>query len=539
MGKAKRCKHMAKVINDAGGVGSFAVDDMTRVRRFLILGAEGGTYYISERKLQLDNAQALVRLLESGRGQDVVAEAVAVSLEGRAAKQSPTLFVLAACARLGDEETRRAVFLALPSVARTPTMLFEYIGLSMAIKPDGKGWGRGLRRAVAAIYAQDAAKLAMHVTKYRSRESFTHRDVLRLAHCKPHTAAHDLVLNYAVKGELRSLDDGADAPTAAVHAFLSAVESAKFIGEGGDDAHGADDAIVGLVKGHGLVREHIPSPLLSSVKVWRALLERMPLAAMVRNLGKMSNIGVFTPLSDTTRAVCARLRDPAALRKARVHPFAVFLALRTYASGRGVRGKLTWVPEQMIVDALDAAFHTTFAHVKSTGKRFVLALDVSGSMSWGEVNGAPGVTPREAAAAMCMVTLRTEPCTHTLAFTNKLKPLDLRASMSLSDITRATSSLPFGATDCAQPMLWALRHKVEADVFVVYTDSETWAGAATPVDALRDYREATGINAKLIVVAMQSNGFSLADPNDAGMLDIVGFDANAPAVMREFVLGNV
>jgi 60 kDa SS-A/Ro ribonucleoprotein len=34
---------------------------------------------------------------------------------------------------------------------------------------------------------------------------------------------------------------------------------------------------------------------------------------------------------------------------------------------------------------------------------------------------------------------------------------------------------------------------------------------------------------------MVSNGFSIADPNDAGMLDVVGFDAAAPAVIADFI----
>jgi 60 kDa SS-A/Ro ribonucleoprotein len=44
----------------------------------------------------------------------------------------------------------------------------------------------------------------------------------------------------------------------------------------------------------------------------------------------------------------------------------------------------------------------------------------------------------------------------------------------------------------------------------------------------------TGISAKLIVVGMVSNGFSIADPADAGMLDVVGFDTAAPAFMADF-----
>ena len=90
-----------------------------------------------------------------------------------------------------------------------------------------------------------------------------------------------------------------------------------------------------------------------------------------------------------------------------------------------------------------------------------------------------------------------------------------------------------------QPMLWAMKNKVEADVFVVYTDCETHSGSISPSAALKQYRAATGIDARLIVVAMTSGGFTLADPADAGMLDVVGFDAGAPEMMRQFVNGTV
>jgi 60 kDa SS-A/Ro ribonucleoprotein len=62
------------VVNNAGGVGAYAVSDVTRLRRFLILGSEGGTFYASERKLTLECAAAIARMIETGRGAEVVAE---------------------------------------------------------------------------------------------------------------------------------------------------------------------------------------------------------------------------------------------------------------------------------------------------------------------------------------------------------------------------------------------------------------------------------------------------------------------------------
>ena len=40
--------------------------------------------------------------------------------------------------------------------------------------------------------------------------------------------------------------------------------------------------------------------------------------------------------------------------------------------------------------------------------------------------------------------------------------------------------------------------------------------------------------AKLVVVGLTATEFTIADPNDAGTLDVVGFDAAAPAVMGDF-----
>ena len=48
-----------------------------------------------------ENATAIIRLLDTGQGQDAVIEIMQFSTEGRAAKQEPIIFALALCARMG------------------------------------------------------------------------------------------------------------------------------------------------------------------------------------------------------------------------------------------------------------------------------------------------------------------------------------------------------------------------------------------------------------------------------------------------------
>ena len=523
---------MPPVLNAAGGSGTFAVDDMTRARRFLILGAEGGTYYTSEQALAVENAAAIGRLLATpDQGPKLVAEIVDISTKGRAAKQGPTLFAFAMCARLGDVNTRRAVYQSLTKVCRIPTHLFMFVGMAEKMGA-GTGWGRLQRRAITAFYNEKKpAALANAVTKYKNREGWTHLDVLRLAHVKPGSAGTAAVLKYAVKGEV--------APVASAAGDAEAVQALQFL-------HGVEEAktaevprLIELIAQHRLAREHIPSQHLNQEAVWASLLPSMGLTAMIRNLGKMTAIGLLKPLSPAVQMVCGKLADPAALKAARVHPFSVLLASQQYKQGQGDKGSLTWAPVPAILAALDTAFYAAFGSVVPTGKRWVLGMDVSGSMTCGGVNGAKCLTPRVAAAAMAMVAMRTEPQTHPLAFTSTIVPLSIHAGMTLDEVVRACDSLPFGGTDCAQPMLWAMKNKVEADVFVVYTDCETHSGSISPSAALKQYRAATGIDARLIVVAMTSGGFTLADPADAGMMDVVGFDAGAPEMMRQFVNGTV
>jgi 60 kDa SS-A/Ro ribonucleoprotein len=217
----------------------------------------------------------------------------------------------------------------------------------------------------------------------------------------------------------------------------------------------------------------------------------------------------------------------------------VLASLTTYRQGHGMRGDGAWTVAPEIVDALDQAFYLSFGNVQPAGKRWVLALDVSGSMSTGTIAGVPGLTPRVGSAAMAMVTYKIEPTVSMVAFQDKLVPIDISRRKRLDDVVGAISGLPFGRTDCAQPMLWALKEKVQADTFVVYTDSETWYGSVHPAQALRDYRQKTGIPARLVVVGMVANQFTIADPADVGMLDVVGFDTSAPEVIRQFAAGQI
>lgn len=500
-----------QVQNSAGGY-AWAVDDWTRLDRFLILGSEGGTYYCGERKLTRQNAEAVLRCVQSD-GIRAVNRIVEISESGRAPKNDPTLFALAMAAGEGNTETRKAALDNLPRVARIGTHLFHFLIYVQQFR----GWGRGLREAVAKWYTdKDTDDLAYQVIKYRQRNGWSHRDAMRKAHPIPTNKTQKHLFHWVTQGKAKK-----KAPDY-IHAFESAqtAETPK--------------QICRLIRDHNLPREAIPTHFLNDPSVWGALLERMPITATIRNLGKMSAVGLLKPMSQHAKLVAERITTPIILKNARVHPLSILVALRTYQQGQGVKGSLVWNPVREVVDALNEAFYLSFGNVEPTNKRTMLALDVSGSMGFGTIAGMPGISPRVGSAAMSLVMANVEPQYMTVAFQRQLTPIDISPRQRLDDVIHRISGLPFGGTDCSLPMIYALRNKLEIDTFVIYTDSETWAGRSHPSQALTEYRQKTGINAKLVVVGMESNGFTIADPNDAGMLDVVGFDTATPQIISDF-----
>jgi 60 kDa SS-A/Ro ribonucleoprotein len=523
----------AQVRNSAGGY-SWEVDDWTRFDRFLILGAEGGTYYIGERDLVKQNHDALVRCIKVD-GVRAVNRIVEISNAGRAPKNDPAIFAMALVATHGNVEAKTLAFQYLGKVCRIGTHLFHFAEYVNALR----GWGRGLRNAVGRWYvSREADDLAHQAVKYQQRDGWSHGDLLRLAHPKAPSIQHDAVFRWMLAGadslgerEVKRKVRGEDR----VAKYAAVGELPKFI-EAFEQVKRATNVIqvVKLIDEFDLPREAVPTQWLNEAKVWEALLARMPMTAMIRNLGKMTSIGLVQPFSEAAKLVVRKLGDETALKRARIHPLAVLIAQKVYAQGKGNKGSLTWTPVPKIVDALDEAFYATFQNVEPCGKPVLLALDVSGSMGGGSVAGSC-LTPREASAAMALVTAATESEFHIMGFSSRFIPLDLSPRMRLAEVIKRVAAIPMGGTDCALPMLWAARNKLDVSGFITYTDSETWAGNIHPAQALRQYRSEFIGDAKAVVVGMTSNGFTLADPNDRGMLDVVGFDTSAPAVIADFV----
>ena len=546
-------------VNAAGGV-SFKTDDFDRLNRFLVLGVEGDTYYVDQRTLATQNVKCLDRCLKAD-GKRVVDMAVDASY--RSFKLDACVYVLARAAAADDTEVRQYALACLPRVARTLSTLYKFA----EFVSDLRGWGRSLRRAFANwLIDTPLDKLAYQSWKYKGRNGWTAQDIMRKAHPVTDDMVRAEVFTYMAKPRnradwnpllTRSVVErmNADVYTLKgkvrkVHPALRQIEAAEELlhieGNTSKDVARA----VKLITEHRLTHEAVPTNLRKQPEVWEALLEDMPVTAMVRNLGAMTANGLLTPMSASQGKVVALLENDEAISNSRAHPMQFLIAAKQYSVGRGLRGSLSWTPNQKVLDALDGAFYGSFGNVPVTGGRILVAVDTSGSMSGcysGGVMGIEGWSPLMASAAFALVTLSVEPNSHLIGFDEDYHDMRVTSRSRIDTVLRTLSKHRGGGTNTALPVKYAADNKLDVDAIVSYTDNETWCDyhygwgrrrTGKVTEEFAAYKDKYGPT-RFLNLAMAASGTTDADKKQEGMFELVGMDANTPRVISEYVQGNL
>ena len=452
-----------------GAAGGFVwqISDKEQVIRYLIIGSEGGNYYQTPQQVSSTCASCVLRMTRTPDNFKWLIETIReVSTSGRAAKQESTLLALATAivfARTPADKTE--ALNAVNDCVRILTHMYMLIGyikiFSKAGHPSlttatassakappaviGSGIGRGIRRVFGEyFYSRTGVEIANLMTKYQNREGWSIKDVLTLIHIDPKRMKDDggrLAIDYIFKPkeEFEQILAAAPPTTEPTKTFLSAIQEIHNIilhpaAASASSVAAAQAAtqrelyrITDLINQVGLCREQLPSQLFKQRRVWETLLmskgangkgKGMPLTALIRNLGKLTTaeIGIIAPFSTIaiqsltrdTKHICDRITDPADIKRTRLHPYTILVAMMTYKKGHGDKGGMTWSPNTHIIEALDKAFKLAFQNITPTGKRIKIALDVSGSMSSNFCTGSPVVSCAVGSVAMMMMTLYVE-----------------------------------------------------------------------------------------------------------------------------------
>jgi len=559
-----------------GGGYCFILPDKQRVERIIILGQANG-YYVGIKQDATEAVQDIVKMIDAGKGDMVLSVVKDVYINSRAAKMDPLFMVLSILARSDKIEYRRGAFEIVKSL-RTLSHLYSFLNF---YKSSGstKGWGRLPKKSINAWICKFTPRQFLYqVFKYLSRQGWTMRDILRCTHPHPKklklSQNMTLALKYVVakkekrqeilkeivsgkKKDEKKEDGIADYLTAIWIMKSLQTEKKDFIGE-----------IIKMIYDFRLPREMLPTWGLKHIPIWKALLlsrdgrVTMPMTALIRNLGVMSSKGVFDN-ADIVSLVCQHLTNDVVIKRSRIHPATILLAWYTYKQGHGTKGSLSWSPILAIKASLEAAFYKSFGNVTPSGKRIFHCFDGSPSMRSPMAN-LPGITSTDAVAMMGMLFARIEPADtqrfavfssatssrsryHSGHGINGFKLITLTKHMTLEDAGAVTQIDDWAGTDPSVIIKYAIemvrsgkwKKETAPNVFILYTDNDINVGSH-PVIPLREYRDVSGNpDAKLLDIATTCSRVSIADPQDAGMMDFCGFDKDLLKHVYNFIAGTL
>lgn len=510
---------IGQIPNSAGGF-SYEVDKWTQLQRFLILGSDTGSYYVGAQALTLQNAKAVLECLKEDPKR-TVDEIVSISQAGRAAKNSNAIFALAlASAPQYNPKGASYALEALPSVCRTGTHLFEFLEYLIGGTKPMRGTGRNLRTSVSNWYLEKSLEsLQYQLIKYQQRNGWSHKNVLQISHPTPNSKEISEIFHWVTDP---------DSPEVNVEGYdlLFAFERVQ----------GAlqSKEVVEMISAYSLPWEAIPTQWLRNPDVRMALLQKMPVTAMVRQLGLYSSLKLTEMRSEGEQKILEVLGNSDALHKSRIHPFQILLALQIYAQGHGERGSNTWDVNPRIVEALEHSFYSTFSNAASSNTRILLGVDISGSMRHQIIESLSNMPASYAASALALMMVNVEPYCDTVAFDVVAEERILTKRSSIRDTME--QFVPRGGTDCGSVIDYAAKHEKIYDAILIFTDSQTWANKSNPYARFKAYQQTFNPAAKLVTVAMVSNVFSLSPAaSDASVFDCVGFDANVPQLISDFL----
>jgi 60 kDa SS-A/Ro ribonucleoprotein len=493
------------------------------LRRCLLIGTGNGSYYATKWELTNDFVDVLEKAI--AEDPDRVAQEIAYASDGRSINNSAPIWALVLLS-MGETPAAKKAFQAIfPQVVRTASHFYEWMSYTKSVR----GFGKIVREAGQNWLAQgDTKALAYQLLKYQQRHGFSNRDALRLFHAKPQTEDRDLLFKWVTTG-WDTLPP--EPPTAA----LNQIWWYEWLKRNPDRTPEA------ISKGR-LTHEMAAPVGKMDIAAWQLLFEDMPIGALLRNLGSLTEIGIFAyskPCKHNIDRVEKILNSKDHLRKGRIHPIDVLKALKTYKSGGSLgKSSKTWTPVSRIVDILDKALELSFDAIEPTGKVFMHAVDISGSMSYYSVSSI-NLTCCEIATTMALASAKAEKNYAIRGFSTEFIDLKINRSDSFSSAIKKASDLNFGGTDASSAYKWMIKHNFYADVICFWTDCESWAGSQHPTQALAEYRQKVNPDAKAIYISLVPNNISLVDPKDPNSWDIAGFDPSTPRLIQSIASGEL
>lgn len=494
--------------NEAGGL-AFSLEPKAALAQLAVTGCLNRTFY-ADAETQADTILGLAAQCD-------VRYVAAVALYARQRglmKDLPALLCAHLAARSKTEPQALTMLQSIfPRVIDNGRMLRNFVQMIRSGALGRKSLGTALKRLIGQwLNSRDGdAVFRLNVGQEPSLA-----DIIKLAHPRPADAAHRALYGYLLG---REYDEGA------LPLLTRAFEAYK--------------------RERTAEPPRVPFEMLTALDLtpeqWKGLARNASWQQTRQLLNTFKRHKVLDD-PEMVGVIAKKLRDPEAIRYARVFPFQLLTAYYVASD----------VPAQ-IREALQDAMDVALENVPELPGQVVVCPDISGSMD-SPITGKRGtattlVRCRDVAALISAALVRRNPSAQVVAFSDQAVPFTLNPRDSVMTNTERLAKLPSGGTNCAKPIEYLLDHGIAADLVILVSDNESWMDTAGitrhTLNYLRQTEETTGLmgawtryrqkNAQAKLVCMDLQPYATTQAIDrADIFNVAGFSDDVFRLLPTF-----
>jgi 60 kDa SS-A/Ro ribonucleoprotein len=288
----------------------------------------------------------------------------------------------------------------------------------------------------------------------------------------------------------------------------------------------------------------VPFQMLTALELgkaeWTAIARRAPWQMTRMNLNTFARHGVFDE-PGMAELIAERLRDPRAIRQARVFPYQLMTAY-TMTDER--------VPA-IVREALQDAMEIAIANVPMIEGKVYVCPDISGSMHSPVTGYRKGSTTAvrciDVAALVAASILRKNPHAEVIPFESDVVKVRLNARDSVMTNAEKLAELPCGGTNCSAPLAYLNKRGAEGDLVVYVSDNESWVDAphygrfgGSRTETMNQWARFRTRNPQARMVCLDIQPYATVQAQEReDILNIGGFSDQVFDVIAEFSAGRL
>lgn len=427
-GGAKTSVPAANTINEAGGV-AYKMSDKHALAQLAATGTLNDTFYVSAND-QLKTVLDLTSKLED----EFIAKTAVYSRNAGYMKDMPALLMVILSKR--NPYLFEKVF---PRVINNGKMLRNFVQMVRSGTAGRKCLGSAPKRMIQNWLNSRTPEQLLNASVGNDPSL---KDVIKLAHPKPKGPAYNALFAYLIDKEYdkRSLP--------------------KVVKQYENWKKGEADEVP-------MLDFRLLDGLKLGKKEWVEIAKNANWHMTRMNLNTFLRHGVFDD-KKMVKLVADRLRDPEAIKKAKIFPYQLMVAYE----------QTTEVPND-VREALQDAMEIATENVPIFDGKVWVFTDVSGSMQSNPVTGfregsTTTVNCLSVAALVSAVVARANKGAEVVAFSDDVIKTNLNMRDTVLTNAEKLKRLPSGGTNCSAPMAMLNAGNHKGDVIVYVSDNESW-----------------------------------------------------------------